>query len=49
MVAQEALWAWAAYRAAWTWGKELMRALTARHGESLPGGLLAQMDRRFVR
>ena len=43
---QDALWM--AYRASWIWGREMMQALARRHNLSVPGALLAQMDRRLL-
>jgi lincosamide nucleotidyltransferase len=35
---------WSAYRAAWTWGRELIGALCAQYGIDVPVRLLAAID-----
>jgi len=39
---------WAAYRASWIWGKEMMEALARRHRLPVPTVLLAQIDRQIL-
>ncbi len=37
-----------AYLSAWEWGREMMAALSERHGDVVPATLLEKLDRRFA-